>query len=111
MRLYELAHSRTGDKGNASNISVIAYQPAHYLFLVETLTVERVREHLGDLATGCIERYELPQLHAMNFVIYNALAGGVTRSLALDAHGKALSSILLAMELPTAESTTNGEVF
>lgn len=105
MQLHELAHSRTGDKGNVSNISVIAYDPAHYAFLRAEVTVARVRQQLGSIARGEIVRYEMPQLHALNFVIQDALAGGVTRSLALDAHGKSLSSILLAMELPMPEAS------
>lgn len=100
MKLRDLAHSRTGDKGDTSNISVIAYDPADYAFLAEHVTVERVRAHFGDIVEGDVERYELPKLGALNFVLKGTLRGGVTRSLALDAHGKSLSSAMLAMELP-----------
>ncbi len=99
MRLKELAHARTGDKGNISNISVIAYSRDDYFFLKEVLTAERVKEFFSEICHGKVERYELDQLQAMNFVLHNALGGGVTRSLALDRHGKSLSSALLEMEL------------
>ena len=100
MKLRQIAHSRAGDKGDTSNLSVIAYDPAHFPFLCEFLTPERVRAHFGSLVHGDVVRYELPKLHALNFVMRGALAGGVTRSLALDAHGKCLSSVLLDLEIP-----------
>ncbi|OPY96653.1 hypothetical protein A5906_01905 [Bradyrhizobium sacchari] len=100
MRLREIAHARAGDKGNISNISVIAYEAGDYAFLAEHVTVERVKAHFSDIIGGKVERYELPNLGALNFVIHQALGGGVTRSLSLDAHGKSLSSSLLEMELP-----------
>ena len=99
MKLRALAHARTGDKGNTVNISVIAHDPADFPRLVSELTTERVAIHLGTLAAGDVERHLLPQLHALNFVVHNALAGGVTKSLALDAHGKALSTALLSLEI------------
>lgn len=100
MRLRELAHARTGDKGDTAQISVIAYEPGDFAWLVEQVTVERVRRHFAGLVRGSVARYELPGLCALNFVLHQALDGGVTRSLALDAHGKCLSSILLELELP-----------
>lgn len=100
MKLREIAHSRTGDKGDISNISVIAYDPADYAYLETQLTVERVRSHFGDLVEGEIERYAIPSLGALNFVLHRALRGGVTRSIALDAHGKSFSSAMLNIELP-----------
>jgi hypothetical protein len=99
MKLHEIAHSRTGDKGNTSNISVIAYDPAHFQHLRQQVTVERVRELFAGIVHGEIVRYELPKLGALNFVLQGALGGGVTRSLALDAHGKGLSSALLNLEI------------
>lgn len=99
MKLREIAHSRTGDKGNISNISLIAYKEADYALLVEKVTAEKVRAWFGDMVQGEVIRYELPQLAAMNFVIYAALGGGVTRSLSMDPHGKSLSSHLLDMEI------------
>lgn len=103
MLLREIAHARAGDKGNISNISVIAYDPADYPLLERWLTAERVRQHLHALVHGEVRRYTLPGLGALNFVLQDALAGGVTRSLALDAHGKTLSSALLALDIPQAE--------
>jgi hypothetical protein len=100
MRLHQLAHARAGDKGNISDISVIAYKPGDYEFLCEQVTAERVREHFADIARGTVERYELPRLDALKFVLHDALGGGVTRALSLDVHGKSLSSCLLEMELP-----------
>jgi hypothetical protein len=99
MKLREIAHSRTGDKGDISNISVIAFDEADYPFLEEHLTAERVAVHFKELLVGTVTRYELPNIGALNFVLTGMLAGGVTRSLALDAHGKTLSSALLDLEL------------
>ena len=100
MKLRQLAHSRTGDKGNTSNISVIAHDPADYERLLREVTPERVKQHFADVVKGTVVRYELPRLGAFNFVMTLALGGGVTRSLALDAHGTSLSSALLDLELP-----------
>jgi len=103
MMLRELAHARTGDKGDTSNISIIAYEPGDYAFLAEHVTAEKVRAHLGDTVRGKVTRYELPGLGALNFVLEQALGGGVTRSLAIDPHGKSLSSSLLELELPNPQ--------
>jgi hypothetical protein len=99
MRLRDLAHARTGDKGDTSNISVIAYDPADFERLRAEVTIERVKAQLGDIVGGAVRRYELPALGALNFVLEHTLGGGVTRSLALDAHGKCLSACLLSMDL------------
>jgi hypothetical protein len=99
MKLRELAHSRTGDKGNTLNVSVICYDARHYDHLREQLTPERVKAHLSDVVRGDVVRYELPNLAAFNFVLGKALGGGVTRSLALDAHGKSLSSALMDLDI------------
>ncbi|HSR59414.1 MAG TPA: hypothetical protein VLL47_01610 [Robiginitalea sp.] len=99
MKLYEIAHSRSGDKGNISNISLIAHDPAHYPILAREVTPGRVKAWFGSRVQGEVLRYELPQLGALNFVLRDALAGGVTASTALDAHGKSLSSFLLEMEI------------
>ena len=104
MRLRELAHARTGDKGDTSQISVIAYDEGDYAYLAEHVTAERVRAHFSAIVRGAVVRYELPGLGALNFVMDRALAGGVTRSLALDAHGKCLSSLLLELEVPDRQS-------
>lgn len=101
-KLRELAHSRTGDKGDTSNISVIAFRAEDYPLLCQTLTVARVTEHFAELLGSQdrpIRRYELPNVHALNFVIPGILRGGVTRALALDAHGKTLGAALLDLTL------------
>jgi hypothetical protein len=98
-KLYELAHSRAGDKGNTSILSLIAYRAEDYPLLVERVTAEAVTRHLAGIVRGTVRRYELPELAALQFVCEGSLAGGVTTSLALDAHGKSLSSALLEMEI------------
>jgi hypothetical protein len=103
MRLRDVAHSRAGDKGVSVNISVIAYEHDHYALLERLVTVERVRAHLTGLIDGTVERYLLPRLGALNFVVRRLPGNDVTRTLALDAHGKSLSSALLEMELPDVE--------
>lgn len=99
MRLYEIAHSRTGDKGNISNVSLIAYDIKDYPLLKKHVTADKVKEWFSEMVKGEVVRYELPQLGALNFVMYDALGGGVTRTLSLDMHGKGLSSYLLNMEI------------
>lgn len=98
-KLRDLAHARTGDKGDTSNIAVIAYDLDDYEFLRAELTAERVRTYFRGIVHGEVRRYELPRLGALNFVMSGALGGGVTRSLALDAHGKSLGSALLGIDL------------
>ncbi len=100
MILRDLAHARTGDKGDTCNISVIAYHRHDFARLRRHVTTDRLRALLGDMVRGDITRFELPQLGALNFVLQGALGGGVTRSLALDAHGKSLGSAVLALEIP-----------
>ena len=97
--LYDLAHARTGDKGNRSNISLIAYQAQDYDRLVREVTEDRVAQHFGYRHPTQVKRYLLPRLHAMNFVLDDVLDGGVNDSLNLDMHGKSLSFHLLSMEL------------
>ena len=99
MKLWDIAHSRTGDKGNISNISLIAYDSKDYELLKDRVTAEMVKEHFRGIVKGDVVRYELPNIYALNFVMQAALGGGVTRSLSLDMHGKALSSYLLNMEI------------
>jgi hypothetical protein len=105
MLLRDIAHSRAGDKGNISNISVIAYDPKDYPLLEKHVTAERVTEHFSDIVRGEVQRYTLPALGALNFVLHDALTGGVTRSLALDAHGKSLSSAILSLEIPEQDTS------
>ena len=100
MKLREIAHGRAGDKGNTCNVSVIAFDRRDYLHLQREVTAARVRQCLDGVVLGEIVRHELPQLGALNFVMTRALGGGVTRSLALDAHGKSLSSALMNLEIP-----------
>lgn len=102
MLLREIAHSRAGDKGNISNISVIAFNPKDYPLIEKHVTAERVQAHFAGLVQGRVQRYALPELGALNFVMHDALAGGVTRSLALDSHGKSLSSAILSLDIPEA---------
>jgi len=99
MRLRDIAHARTGDKGDTCNISLIAFEERDYPRLLERATAERVKALFGGMVRGDITRYELPHLGALNFVMRRALGGGVTRSLSLDAHGKSLSSLLLDLEI------------
>lgn len=100
MRVYDLAHARAGDKGNTSNISVTAYTDAGWEVLRAALTGERVLAAFRHLTAGPVTRYELPRLRALNFVIEGVLGGGVTRSLRIDPHGKALSALMLTIEVP-----------
>lgn len=99
MKLRDIAHSRTGDKGNTSNISLIAYSPDDYEKLKQSVTAEKVKEFFKDTVKGEVIRYELPAIGALNFVMRGALGGGVTRSLALDMHGKGLSSAMMDMDI------------
>ena len=101
-RVYDLAYGRAGDKGNIANVSVIARSSAAYAELKEKLTAERVRAHLGVLAHGHVERYALDNVEALNFVLYDALDGGATRSLRLDALGKSLAGAVLYMPVDPA---------
>lgn len=104
--LYELAHGRTGDKGNRINVSLIAYREQDYALLVREVTEERVAAWFGHRHPTEVRRYLLPRLAAMNFVLDDVLDGGVNDSLNLDMHGKALSFHLLAMTIPVPAGTT-----
>ena len=99
MKLYNIAHSRAGDKGNTLTLSLIPYQETDYDLLCDSVTADRVKAHLKDIVAGEIIRYELPNIHSLLFVCQQALMGGVTTSLAMDTHGKALSYALLEMEI------------
>ena len=100
VRVYDIAHGRAGDKGNTANVSAIAFDEAGWTILRRHLTAERVMAAFAHFAGGPVTRYELPRLRALNFVIEKALGGGVTATLSQDFHGKSLSSLLLAIELP-----------
>ena len=97
--LHALAHARTGDKGNRSSISLVAYDPADWPLLVEHVTEERVAALFAARGPTAVRRYLLPRLHAMNFVLDDVLDGGVNDSLNLDTHGKSLSSFLLTLPI------------
>ena len=99
MKLYKIEHSRTGDKGNISNLSLIPYDEKDFAMLKEKVTAEKVKEHFKGMVKGDVVRYELPDVCCLNFVMQAALGGGVTRSLSVDMHGKGFSSYLLDMEI------------
>ena len=101
--LYNLAHARSGDKGDICNIGVIARRAAYYPILVRELTAERVKSHFGELCRGRVERYELPNLDALNFVLHAALDGGALTSLRLDRQGKTYGFALLRLEVEIPE--------
>lgn len=99
MKLFDIAHSRTGDKGNLSTISVIVYDESDYDYIKQKLTADVVMSKFSAIGCTAVERYEIPSLGALNFVLHNTLGGGVTRSLALDAHGKSLSGLMLDIDI------------
>ncbi len=98
-KIGDIAYARSGDKGNRATLSVIALDPADHPLLERLLTAERVQAHFAGVVQGAVQRHSLPQLGAVHFVMFDALAGGVTRSLALDAHGKTLSAAVLDLPL------------
>lgn len=104
LQLVDLAHARSGDKGDTANVGVIAYRAGDYRLLRDTLTPERVKAHFGPLVKGPVERFELPNLSALNFLLHNALDGGGTVSLMNDAQGKVFSTALLRMEIEVPRS-------
>jgi hypothetical protein len=102
--LSRIAHARSGDKGDTSNIGVIAYDARNYPILAREVTTERVKQFFGEMVRGKVERYELPNLGALNFLMHEALGGGGTLSLRIDAQGKTLGAALLRMEIEVNES-------
>jgi len=103
IQLRHLAHARSGDKGDTANVGVIAYRQEFYPLLVERLTIDRVKTHFEGICLGAVERFELPNLHALNFLLHNALGGGGTVSLKTDAQGKVLSTAMLRLEIEVPE--------
>jgi len=101
--LIQIAHARSGDKGDTVNIGLIAREPRYYPLLVREVTPERVKQHFQDLCRGAVERYELPNLGALNFLLHESLGGGGTVSLRVDAQGKTFSAALLRMEIEASE--------
>jgi hypothetical protein len=105
VRLVDLAHARSGDKGDTANVGVIAKRPEFYPILARELTVERVTAHFAGMLTGGVERFDLPNLGALNFLLHGALGGGGTVSLKTDAQGKTLSTALLRMEVEVPDGS------
>lgn len=101
--LDQIAHARSGDKGNHANVGVIAYTSSGFEYLERELTVERVAAFFAGLQPSRVERFELPRLRAFNFLLYDALGGGASRALRIDTQGKLLSTALLEMELPAPD--------
>lgn len=99
IKLLHLAHARSGDKGDTANVGLIALKPEYYPILAEQVTAARVKEHFRGICFGEVERYELPNLGALNFLLHQSLDGGGTLSLKTDAQGKTYSSALLRMEI------------
>jgi hypothetical protein len=104
IRLSQIAHARSGDKGNHSNIGVIAYTATGYEYLKIRLTTERVRDYFQGLGLTEVERYALPNIHALNFLLFNALGGGASRSLRMDTQGKLLSTAIMELTLPAPDN-------
>ena len=106
VRLLDISHARSGDKGDTANVGVIALKPEWYPVLVQHLTLERVQRHFRDVITGPVERFELPNLKALNFLLHGALDGGGTLSLKTDAQGKVFSTAMLRMvlDIPDADA-------
>jgi hypothetical protein len=103
VQLLKLAHARSGDKGDTANIGLIALRSDYYPVLVKEVTAERVKKHFAGICKGEVERYELPNLNALNFLLHQSLGGGGTVSLKTDPQGKTLSSALLRMEIEVEE--------
>ena len=104
IKLVHLAHARSGDKGDTANVGIIAYKPQYYSILVEQVTAARVKEHFTGICLGEVERFEVPNLGALNFLLHESLDGGGTISLRTDAQGKTYSAALLRMEVEVPDS-------
>lgn len=102
--LLQLAHARSGDKGDTANVGLIALKEEFYRFLVREVTADRVKEHFGEMVKGDVERFELPNLGALNFLLHGALGGGGTLSLMTDAQGKTFSTALLRMSIDVSDA-------
>lgn len=103
IQLTRLAHARSGDKGDTANVGLIALREEYYPLLVREVTAERVKEHFEGICKGKVERFELPNLGALNFLLHESLGGGGTLSLMTDAQGKTFSTALLRMEITVPE--------
>jgi hypothetical protein len=104
VKLVKLAHARSGDKGDTANVGLIALKPEYYPILVEQVTAARVKEHFRGICNGNVERFELPNLGALNFLLHESLDGGGTISLKTDAQGKTYSTALLRMEIEVPDN-------
>lgn len=109
VRLSAIAHARSGDKGDGSNVGLIAESPELYPVLLEQVTPERVKEHFHDVVRGKVERFEVPNLHALNFLLHDSLGGGGTESLKIDAQGKTHGQGLLQMEVEVPDDLVPGK--
>lgn len=108
MRLREIAFARSGDKGDTANVGLIAFRPSIYPYLVKEVTAERVKYHFNGICEGEVERFELPNLRALNFLLHRSLGGGGTVSLMLDAQGKTFATALLRMEIDVPDHLLDG---
>jgi len=106
VQLITICHARSGDKGDTANIGLIARKQEYYAVIDKYVTAERVRKHFQGIVLGNVERFELPNIWALNFLLHNALGGGGTKSLKNDAQGKTLAAALLKMEIETEETIT-----
>ena len=107
IKLIQLAHARSGDKGDTANVGLIALKPSYYPILVEKVTAARVKEHFRGICFGDVERFEIPNLGALNFLLHKSLDGGGTISLKTDAQGKTYSSALLRLEIEVDDHTSS----
>ncbi len=108
VKLSELAYARSGDKGDGSNVGVVAFRPEGFAFLREQLTVERVKEHFREICLGAVDRYEAPNILALNFILHDSLGGGGSESLKTDAQGKTHGLGILMMELEVPDDLPLG---
>jgi hypothetical protein len=106
IRLLDICHGRSGDKGDTANVGIIARKESYYPIIVKHVTAERVKKHFAGTVKGNVERFELPNLWALNFLVHNALGGGGTKSLMNDAQGKTFAAALLKMEIEIDEEIT-----
>jgi len=106
IRLIDICHARSGDKGDTCNVGLIARHPRFYPFMEKYITVERVKKHFEGICFGTVERFELPNLYALNFLLHESLGGGGTVSLKNDAQGKTMSTALLRLEIDIPEIVT-----
>ena len=108
IQLVDIAHARSGDKGDTANVGLIALRPEIYPVLVREVTAARVKEHFASICHGAVERFELPNLNALNFLLHESLGGGGTLSLMTDAQGKTFSTALLRMKIDVADDEARG---